>query len=142
MRRILLFFISCISSFISSEIISNQIEGRIFTIDNNKQETYICSQLDQEFFLKLESQPSTGFGWFLIYNSNEENLIAYDLYESGLSKLFISDKEDPFFVGAKGHTYFRFKGIKKGRYVLELIYKRAWEPEENGIDITIKVRIH
>ena len=81
----------------------------------------ISANVDQEFVITLDSNPTTGYNW-------EED------YDVGMLKLVESKYEpgkqaEEGMVGAGGTQYFRFQALKTGKTEITLTYKRSWETE-------------
>ena len=81
----------------------------------------ISANVNQEFVITLDSNPTTGYNW-------EED------YDVGMLKLVESKYEpgkqaEEGMVGAGGTQYFRFQALKTGTTEITLTYKRSWETE-------------
>jgi inhibitor of cysteine peptidase len=82
----------------------------------------IDTGVNQQFFIALGSNPTTGYSWQASYDETMLELVGgestYKEPKSGL-------------VGAGGVEYFHFKALQIGKTEITLVYKRAWE--ETGI---------
>ncbi len=76
---------------------------------------------NQEFFIALGSNPTTGYGWQESYDEAMLELVE-KTYEP-------SKEAEQDLVGAGGVEYFRFKALKTGKTEITLVYKRQWEEE-------------
>lgn len=68
----------------------------------------------------LESNPTTGFMWTLIDNSDEGVL-----QEAGY--IFEADSTDPPLIGAGGVEVWTFKALARGESTISMEYRRPWE---------------
>ncbi len=68
----------------------------------------------------LESNPTTGFMWTLIDNSDEGVL-----QEAGY--IFEADSTDPSLIGAGGVEVWTFKALARGESTISMEYGRPWE---------------
>jgi inhibitor of cysteine peptidase len=69
----------------------------------------------EDFTIKLESNPTTGYKWLPNYNDTYVKLISNDFVPQ--TKL----------MGAGGIERFFFRAVKSGNTDIEMIYKRVWE---------------
>ena len=78
--------------------------------------------------IKLESNPTTGYGWILSddYDKNIISLISTEYKQSSSGENL---------VGAGGYEYFYFKAGSRGETVLVLNYARPWEEGTDPIDV-------
>ena len=72
-------------------------------------------RLGEEFTIKIESNPTTGYSWQPGFDQNVLRLISSGFTPT--SKL----------MGAAGTERFTFKAISQGRTTVKMIYKRVWE---------------
>jgi len=82
------------------------------------------ASLNKEFTISIESNPSTGYEWGAIYDTNYLTLI---------NETFIPG--DTELAGAPGTQKFTFEPIKKGSTNIILNYQRSWE--DSPIDAAI-----
>lgn len=75
-------------------------------------------KLNQQFQITLDSNPSTGYGWEVIYNPKYLKLISQNYVSS-----------DSNIVGAPGKEIFTFKAIKIGQTKITFNYQRTWEDQ-------------
>lgn len=80
----------------------------------------ISITVGQKFIITLKSNPTTGYGWYPIY---DERMIVLN------SKNYHEDKldNDKNIVGRGGTEIFTFQGIKVGKTDIKMEYKRPWE---------------
>jgi predicted secreted protein len=69
----------------------------------------------EEFVIKLESNPTSGYSWHPAFDQVLLELISHE---------FIPRKTA---LGARGEDRFYFKAIKEGITTIKMIYKRSWE---------------
>ncbi len=100
--------------------------------DNGKE---INVKKGTKILIKLPSNPTTGFDWYV--EKLPDNIEAIG------AKTYISSNSDKNVVGAGGITEFTFKAVKSGEGTLVLIYKRNWEgvsSENQQFEIKINVQ--
>lgn len=104
-------------------------DQRIFDLDKDiEKEAYeFNAGVNDEFYIKIHGNPTTGYSWYLSENSDKENLLALNLSDVDSSADYQVDPHPPGFVGIGGTFYFRFKGLKEGNYNLFFVKKRIWE---------------
>jgi inhibitor of cysteine peptidase len=69
----------------------------------------------EDFTIKLESNPTTGYTWQPIYDDVYVKLISNDFIRA--TKL----------MGSGGLERFFFRAVKSGNTEIEMLYKRVWE---------------
>ena len=99
----------------------------IFSLENEKDLNTFDAGLNDEFFIKIHGNPTTGYGWYLMENSNKEDLLALNLDENNSSENYETDAHPEGYVGVGGDYFFKFKGAKQGQYNLLFVKKRIWE---------------
>lgn len=72
-------------------------------------------KVGEEFTIKLESNPTTGYKWQPLFDNSILTFISSNFIPA--TKMF----------GAAGMQRFNFKATKAGRTSIELFYKRPWE---------------
>ena len=138
----LIFFL--ILFFISNGNTSNLKGMKSYTLD--KKDTEINATLKKPFSVKIESNRTTGFMWFL--NSSNENILKnLNLDKQNSSKDYIqsnpSCKDCPLMVGVPGYDVFKFLPIKTGKIQLEFFYKQPWMKDTpSSYNKTLIVNIH
>ena len=107
--------------------------GKTLTEKNNGDS--INLKINDDIEIKLESNPTTGYSWFL--NDNVDVTIV-----SVSDPVFIESEKDKELVGAGGYEIFTIKAISKGKTGIILNYERPWEEGVEPIEtfeITISV---
>ena len=103
-------------------------DERIFDLDRSNGQTFTVEK-DQKFAVLLRGNPTTGYEWFLAEQIQQDELVADDLNENGITKNFLGLSEKETSMGLGGSYYFTFIGKKAGTYPLIFIHKRSWEKE-------------
>jgi inhibitor of cysteine peptidase len=122
---ILLMFVLSLSSCL--------VAGKTLTEKNNGDS--INLKINDTLEIKLESNPTTGYSWFLSDNVDETIV-------SVTSPEFMESKKDEELVGAGGFEIFTIKAIAKGKIDIILNYERPWEEGVEPIEtfeITISI---
>jgi len=81
----------------------------------------INANVNEEFVIALDSNPTTGYNWEESYNEAMLKLVE--------SKYEMGKQAEEGMVGAGGTQYFRFQALKTGTTEITLTYKRSWETE-------------
>lgn len=81
--------------------------------------------------LKLDSNPTTGYYWYL------KDIDASKLDQ--LSEDYIADPAPEGLVGSGGHQMFVFEALAKGKSTLQLSYERSPEDVAESLTLNIKV---
>ena len=83
----------------------------------------------EEFEIKLEGNPTTGYNWYLdnIMNFNYQTITPLNLSKSGTVQ-FIPNPNPKKLDGVGGHYIFKFRANKASdkAILLRFIYKRGW----------------
>lgn len=78
-----------------------------------------------EFKIELESNPSTGYRWYLTsFNNKILKFVSSEFVPKTSSQI----------RGGGGMERFNFEAIKEGTTSIKLVYKRAWEREATKLD--------
>lgn len=89
-----------------------------------KDQLALSVRCGDEFKIELESNPSTGYRWHLIFfNKKILKFISSEFVPKTASQ-----------IGGGGIERFNFKAIKEGTTSIKLVYKRAWEREATKSD--------
>jgi len=106
--------------------------GKTLTEKNNGDS--INMKVNDTVEIKLVSNPTTGYGWFL-GDSADSSIVSVDGPE------FIESEKEENMVGAGGHEVFVIKAVSKGKASIILNYERPWEEEEpvDTFKVTVKV---
>ena len=92
--------------------------------------------LGQEVALQLEANASTGYRWELVQPVSD----VVSVVDNGTYR----EAPDPEArVGTGGSTSFVFRAVRRGRAVLDLVYRRFWEtdvPPAKLVKVELEVR--
>jgi inhibitor of cysteine peptidase len=116
LKRIII--ISLILLILVLSLSSCLVTGKTLTEKNNGDRLNL--KINDTVEIKLESNPTTGYSWFL--NDNVDETIV-----SITSPEFMESKKDEELVGAGGYEIFTIKAISKGKTDIILNYERSWE---------------
>jgi len=116
LKRIII--ISLILLILVLSLSSCLVTGKTLTEKNNGDSLNL--KINDTVEIKLESNPTTGYSWFL--NDNVDETIV-----SITSPEFMESKKDEELVGAGGYEIFTIKAISKGKTDIILNYERSWE---------------
>ncbi|MDD5622469.1 MAG: protease inhibitor I42 family protein [Actinomycetota bacterium] len=107
--------------------------GKALTEKNNGDSLNL--KINDTIEIRLESNPTTGYGWFLSDKADSTIVSVTD-------PEFIEPKKDKELIGAGGYEIFTIKAISKGKTSIILNYERPWEEGVEPIEtfeITISV---
>jgi predicted secreted protein len=96
------------------------------TTDNSKPLNY---KVGNEFEIKLEGNPTTGYSWYLKSLDKASNAIVspVNLNSNNSTANYIQYPKNAEEVGVGGTFNFKFKGVANGQTKLNFDYKRPWE---------------
>lgn len=83
-------------------------------------EIKISARPGEEFEVRLPSNPSTGYAWYVTAQPDGIRL---------LESVFQAPQGGQPVAGAAGEQVFRFLSDRPGKYELEMELKRTWEPQ-------------
>ncbi len=146
----LIFLSSMITCFKKTDTVvklTNQPEEKVLVISREVQGSQgfkISIKKNETLVVKIQGNPTTGYGWYLDNHKNlrTDELKPLNLDESGSPDEYKTDPHPPGYVGVGGYYYFRFQPKKPGVTVdLVFIHKRIWSPEENVKRVYVAVDI-
>ena len=86
--------------------------------------------------LRLETNPSTGFGWqYSLLEGDDKGALEL------VNQNFDSNNKNENLVGAGGYDTYEFKATKKGPQELTFTYMRNWEGGEVAYDVVYELDI-
>lgn len=88
--------------------------------------------VNEEFNIKLESNPSTGYTWIPEFDS---------IFLKLVKSKYILPKNDNFIFGQPRTQKFTFKALKAGETDLTMVYVRPWENSIPAKEIIYHVKI-
>lgn len=90
----------------------------------------------KQMMLRLESNPSTGFGWqYSLLEGDDKGALEL------VNQNFDSNNKNENLVGAGGYDTYEFKATKKGPQELTFTYMRNWEGGEVAYDVVYELDI-
>jgi len=114
---------------------------RVFNLDKSNDGDEFTVGMDKEFTFKIRGNPTTGYGWYLAEEIQEDDsLLAINLKEDRSTKNYEADPAPEGMMGVGGSFYFNFKGKRAGTYPLIFVHKRPWETEsinQKAIKVTV-----
>ncbi len=107
---------------------------RIYLIEYNNGDS-INLKINDTVEINLESNPTTGYGWFLSDKTNESIVSLVD-------SEYIASEKDEKMVGVGGYETFTFKAVSKGETRIILNHERPSEEDTDLLEtfeVTISV---
>lgn len=86
-------------------------------------------QVGQKFTIRMESNPTTGYGWQLSDSLDNEIILVTNTFIPPDSQL----------CGAGGHEVWTFKAMHAGRAKISMEYVRPWEKDQPARTNVFKV---
>lgn len=125
---------ACVPDILNTEPEVRGLEGAapVQTFTDPESGTDITLRPGGQLRLKLESNPTTGYFWFL------KDIDASQIDQ--LSDDYVADPAPEGMVGGGGHQLFVFEALSTGRSKLVLSYQRHPEDVFETITLNIKVR--
>lgn len=83
----------------------------------------------ERFTIDIESNPTTGYRWYPLFDVYVLELISEDFTAAGTN-----------LVGASGVQHFDFKAIRRGKTTIRMLYARSWDrhsQKENAFYVSI-----
>lgn len=124
---IILVFIVCLGVFLA--FLGMHAENQAF------QDKTFLTKVGNTFFIKIDSNPSTGFTWDL------NNPLDTILLLQGSD--YVPRTTNPKVIGGGGDEIWTFQAIKPGKTVISLKYQRTWEkniPPAKVYDFPVEVK--
>ncbi|MHB9031720.1 MAG: protease inhibitor I42 family protein [Anaerolineae bacterium] len=103
------------------------------TLGANESGTNITVAPGQVFTITLNSNPSTGYSWYVVGD-------LPDLFEQVGEPVYKAAKASRNLVGGGGTLTLKFKAVKAGTAVLNLGYMRSWEEQAPAETFTVNVK--
>jgi len=101
----------------------NEKKKNIFMMTDGP-ETHITVKTMGEFFIKIKSNPSTGYSWSL-QKITDEAVVEFKSQQIEEEE----KKSMPPLLGAPTYEIFTFKALKPGKTKVFLKYHRPWEKD-------------
>lgn len=113
-----------IVSMLLMAVFSLSMVSGVFAADNYvipfKEEKQLTVTVNENFNIKLESNPSTGYQWFPDVNPRFLKITGINYYSQ-------EDLNESGIVGESGTQEFIFKALKAGKTDITMKYVRSWE---------------
>lgn len=124
---------ACIPDIMNTKPEVRGLEGAapVQTFTDPANDTDITLRPGGKLNLKLDSNPTTGYYWYL------KDIDASKLDQ--LSDDYIADPAPEGLVGSGGHQMFVFEALAKGKSTLKLSYERSPEDVAESLTLNIKV---
>lgn len=110
---------------------ADEKEKNTFTLKEGN-ETHITLDSMGPFFIKIESNPSTGYSWSLQKNTDETVVKFKGIKEPNEEE---EEKDEHPMMGAPSYETFIFEALKPGKTGVHLGYCRPWEKDVPPIKI-------
>lgn len=124
---------ACIPDIMNTKPEVRGLEGAapVQTFTDPADDTDITLRPGGKLNLKLDSNPTTGYYWYL------KDIDASKLDQ--LSDDYIADPAPEGLVGSGGHQMLVFEALAKGKSTLQLSYERSPEDVAESLTLNIKV---
>jgi len=124
---------ACIPDIMNTQPEVRGLEGaaRVQTFTDPATGTDITLRPDGKLNLKLDSNPTTGYYWYL------KDIDASQLDQ--LSDEYFADPAPEDLVGSGGHQLFVFEALAKGKSKLTLSYERS--PQDVAETLTLNIKV-
>jgi inhibitor of cysteine peptidase len=96
-------------------------DGKSTTIDSSYSGTTVELAVGDTLIIELKSNPSTGFSWILVQNTDETVL-----QETG-HDFILDETADPPMPGSGGTEVWNFKALAAGETNISLEYSQPWD---------------
>ena len=122
-------------------------EAKVYDIPFNsdsKKEVELNIPEGEDFALKFEGNPTTGYNWFLLNVEEVDGSIKATNFEYNGIGEYVSDPKYEMMDGGSGFYYYTFKAIKASNEVktLNFCYRRFFEKKNNpGVDVVVKITV-
>ena len=124
-KRLLLLLLITLTALILLGCGGGQVYG--------KEDTNISVKTGDEFTIKLDENPTTGYQWNYTISDESVLEISKDEYVNG------SNAQDV--AGAGGERFLTFVAKSKGSTVIDMVYERSWEKNEDDEKISFQVEV-
>lgn len=124
---------ACIPDILNTQPEVRGLEGAaaVQTLADPANGTQVTLRPNGKLNLKLESNPTTGYYWFVV------DIDASRLDQ--LSEAYFADPAPEGMVGSGGHQLFEFQALTTGRAKLKLAYQRS--PRDVIDTVTLKIKV-
>lgn len=124
---------ACIPDIMNTKPEVQGLEGAapVQTFANPANGTDITLRPEGQVYLKLDSNPTTGYYWYL------KDIDASQLDQ--LSDEYFADPAPEGLVGSGGHQVFLFEALATGKSKLKLSYERS--PQDVAETLTLNIKV-
>lgn len=124
---------ACIPDIMNTKPEVQGLEGAapVQTFANPANGTDITLRPEGQLYLKLDSNPTTGYYWYL------KDIDASQLDQ--LSDEYFADPAPEGLVGSGGHQVFLFEALATGKSKLKLSYERS--PQDVAETLTLNIKV-
>jgi len=122
-----LFCLAALGLFMGGNIMAvEENQKNIFVLPEGN-ESHITVAAPGEFAIKIESNPTTGYGWALVTpREGEDSPVKFK--EQKVAEPGDRPKEEAR-LGAPTYEIFTFEALAPGEALIELHYRRPWEKD-------------
>ena len=96
----------------------------LIVLNEAKLRKVVPVKLNETVVVRLSSNPTTGFDWYLDKLDQKSLKLLSDNYLPTKTGL----------VGSGGIKEFKFKAVKKGNKVINFLYYRVWEGKKKAVN--------
>ena len=126
-------FAACVPDIMNTEPEVKGLEGAapVQTLTDPESGTNVTLRPEGKLELKLDSNPTTGYFWYV-----------KDIDASKIDQLSDDYRADPApegLVGSGGHQLFVFEALATGKSTLKLSYERS--PQDVAETLTLKIKV-
>lgn len=124
---------ACVPDIMNTEPEVKGLEGAMAmqTLRDPASGTDVTLRPDGKLTLKLDSNPTTGYYWYL------KDIDASQLDQ--LSEDYLADPAPEGLVGSGGHQQFVFEALSTGKSTLKLSYERS--PQDVAETLVLKIKV-
>ena len=108
-----------------------------------KKEVSLTVKEGEEFALKFQGNPTTGYMWVLLnLGQLDDSLQGINIKKDGIAA-YVPNSREKKLDGGAGHFYYKFKALKvtNEEKTLNFSYRRPWEKGTNEPSIVVKINI-
>lgn len=118
-------FLMGIILFSAGDTMKNESKDKVFILMEGA-ESNITVESTGDFFVKIKSNPSTGYGW-AVQKISDETVVKF----KGIKEDDEDDEEanERPLMGAPTYDTFIFAALKQGKAEVSLVYRRPWEKD-------------
>jgi inhibitor of cysteine peptidase len=96
-------------------------------------DTSISVKEGEEFTIKLEENPTTGYSWSVKISDESVLALSADNY--------LPDDKSGDMVGSGGKRELTFRAMKLGDVLIDMVYEQSWEPNPENQRLQFSVTV-